>query len=337
MPVIGVAMSTNRIITTVSRAAAAALVFASLSLTGSVDAEARAGRGFSTGSRGVKTYTAPPATKTAPTTAQPMQRSAQPAPQTAGAATAGAASAARPASRFGTGFMGGLLGAGLIGALLGAGFFGGIGGMLGMVGFLLQAALIAGVIYFAVSYFRRRNQPAAATPNGQDYQRTAMNSPGIGSGRNAGPTAGAAAASAATQPLVIEAADYTSFERLLSVIQLSYSREDAGALRSATTNEMLGYFTEQIEENARNGVRNDLGQPKLLSGDLAESWSEASGEYASVAMRYSLTDATVDRTSGRVVDGSTSEPQEVTEVWTFTRRHGGGPNAWKLSAIQQTA
>jgi len=333
-------MSTNRSIDTLTRTAAAALVFASLSLTGSVEAEARAGRGFSTGSRGVKTYTAPPATKTAPTTAQPMQRTTQPAAQTAGAATAGAAAAARPASRFGTGFMGGLLGAGLIGALLGAGFFGGIGGILGMVGFLLQAALIAGVVYFAISYFRRRNQPATATPNGPDYQRTAMNESRIGSGRNAGAgmgTAGAAAAAAATQPLVIEAADYTSFERLLSVIQLSYSREDQGALRSATTPEMLGYFTEQLDENARNGVRNDLGQPKLLSGDLAEAWSEATGEYASVAMRYSLTDATVERTSGRVVEGSTSEPQEVTEVWTFTRRHGGGANAWKLSAIQQTA
>lgn len=333
MAAIGVIMSTILSFRQFGRVAAAALIAGTLGLSAVPEANARAGGGFSTGSRGLKTFTPPPATRTAPGTAQPMQRSAQQAPQTAGAATA---AAARPASRFGTGFMGGLLGAGLIGALLGAGFFGGMNGILGMLGFLLQAALIAGLVYWAVGYFRRRNQPASATPYGQDYQRTAMNSSAIGSSRSAGPAPGTAAGGA-TQPLTIEPADYTSFERLLSVIQLSYGREDLGALRSATTGEMLGYFTEQLEANARNGVRNELGQPKLLSGDLAEAWSEATGEYASVAMRYSLTDATLDRNSGRVIDGSTSQPQEVTEVWTFARRHGGGPNAWKLSAIQQTA
>ena len=332
-------MSTKRIISKFGRVAAASVILASFAVTGAVDAEARAGRGFSVGSRGVKTYNAPPATNTAPGTAQPMQRSAQPAPQTAGtAATAGAAAAARPASRFGTGFMGGLLGAGLIGALLGAGFFGGMGGLLGMLGFLVQAALIVWLASMAIAYFRRRNQPASAMPNANGYQRASMNDGPEGSGSGSGMGAGSAApASTATQPVKIEPADYASFERLLSVVQLSYSREDTGALRSATTGEMLGYFTEQLEENARNGVRNDLGQPKLLSGDLAESWREASGEYATVAMRYALTDAMLDRNSGKVVDGNQSEPQEVTEVWTFTRRLGGGPNAWRLSAIQQTA
>jgi predicted lipid-binding transport protein (Tim44 family) len=51
-------------------------------------------------------------------------------------------------------------------------------------------------------------------------------------------------------------------------------------------------------------------------------------------MRYSLKDVTLDRTTGRVVDGDRDRPQEVTEVWTF-RRDNGGP--WKVSAIQQAA
>jgi predicted lipid-binding transport protein (Tim44 family) len=49
-------------------------------------------------------------------------------------------------------------------------------------------------------------------------------------------------------------------------------------------------------------------------------------------MRYSLVDKTVERTSGRVVEGS-EQPQEVTDVWTFVRPRGG---KWELSAIQQT-
>jgi predicted lipid-binding transport protein (Tim44 family) len=47
-------------------------------------------------------------------------------------------------------------------------------------------------------------------------------------------------------------------------------------------------------------------------------------------MRYALNDQTLDRESGRVVEGG---PGEATEVWTFMRRRGGH---WLLSAIQQT-
>jgi predicted lipid-binding transport protein (Tim44 family) len=69
----------------------------------------------------------------------------------------------------------------------------------------------------------------------------------------------------------------------------------------------------------------------LLQGDLAEAWQEGTTGYATVAMRFSLVDKTIERASGRVVEGS-DVPQEVTEVWTFARRSGGH---WELSAIQQ--
>jgi predicted lipid-binding transport protein (Tim44 family) len=297
-------------------------------------AEARPGGGFSTGSRGLKTYTPPPSTKTAPGATQGVQRSATPAPQAA-KPTVGAAQTAAP-SRFGGGFMGGLLGAGLLGGLLGLGFFGGLGSLMGVLGFVLQLALIGGLVYLGLAWWRGRNQPAAA--GGRDlYQRTAMNEePRAGTAAGAmGVNAGAP--SGATKQLTIEPADYDSFERLLSVIQLSFGRADTAALRSATTGEMLGYFTEQLDENAKKGLRNDVADPKLLSGDLAEAWSEASGDYATVAMRYTLLDVTVEDATGKVVSGSKTQPQEITEVWTFTRRLGGGPNAWRLSAIQQVS
>jgi len=47
-------------------------------------------------------------------------------------------------------------------------------------------------------------------------------------------------------------------------------------------------------------------------------------------VRYSLKDETVDRASGRVIDGG---PDEAAEVWTFLRARGGN---WIVSAIQQT-
>ena len=52
--------------------------------------------------------------------------------------------------------------------------------------------------------------------------------------------------------------------------------------------------------------------------------------YATVAMRFALNDETLDRDSGRVLQGG---PDEATEVWTFMRVRGGH---WLVSAIQQS-
>jgi predicted lipid-binding transport protein (Tim44 family) len=128
--------------------------------------------------------------------------------------------------------------------------------------------------------------------------------------------------------------DYAAFERALTEVQTAYGREDVAALWNLATPEMAGYFQEELNENARQNVVNRLSNVRLLQGDLAEAWREGGTDYATVAMRYSLVDATVDRTTGRVVDGDRDKPVEVTEIWTF-RRDNGGP--WKVSAIQQPA
>jgi predicted lipid-binding transport protein (Tim44 family) len=95
---------------------------------------------------------------------------------------------------------------------------------------------------------------------------------------------------------------------------------------------MLSYFSEELTNNASRGVVNKISDVKLLQGDLAEAWREGETDYASVAMRFSLVDKTIDRASGRVVEGS-DRPVEATEVWTFVRPRGAN---WELSAIQQT-
>lgn len=85
------------------------------------------------------------------------------------------------------------------------------------------------------------------------------------------------------------------------------------------------------ENKARNDI-NKVSDVKLLQGDLAEAWREGETDYASVAMRFSLVDKTLERGTNKVVGGSDT-PIEATEVWTFARRRGSD---WELSAIQQT-
>ncbi len=94
---------------------------------------------------------------------------------------------------------------------------------------------------------------------------------------------------------------------------------------------MVSYFAKDLAANTARGVVNKVSDVKLLQGDLSEAWREGEADYASVAIRFSLVDKTIERASGRVVEGS-DQPTEATEVWTFLRRRGEG---WQLSAIQQ--
>lgn len=289
-------------------------------------ADARGGRGGGFGSRGSKTFSAPPTTTTAPKAAQPVQRSiTKPgAPGATAGATAGAATAAAKPGLFGgMGMVKGLLLGGLIGAGL-AGIFG-AGALASMLGFLLQGLLIAGVVYLVISLFRRRQaQPAMATAGMQPAQP-----PQEASYRQGTQLGGSG-------EVQIGSDDYGSFERLLTEVQQAYGRNDLRALETRLTPEMLSYFAEELAENDRNGVRNEIGEVKLLQGDLSEAWREQSGEYATVAMRYSIYDVTVETATKRVLEGSYQTPQEVTEVWTFWRPLNGNPGQWELSAIQQT-
>jgi predicted lipid-binding transport protein (Tim44 family) len=96
---------------------------------------------------------------------------------------------------------------------------------------------------------------------------------------------------------------------------------------------MVSYFTDDLQRNKARNVVNKVTGTKLLQGDLAEAWREGDTDFASVAMRFSMIDKTVDRVSGRLVEGS-EQPNEATEVWTFLRPRGAN---WELSAIQQTS
>jgi predicted lipid-binding transport protein (Tim44 family) len=287
-------------------------------------ADARVGGGYSSGSRGSRTFSAPPSTSTAPGTASPFNRTVtQPG---YGGGYNNPARGGGLFNRFGGGMLGGLaagfLGAGLLGMLFGGGLFSGLGGFASILGLILQIVLIVFVARMAMAWWQRRNQPAYAgatpsSPDGQQNFRSTMGFGGFG-GSNA-------------PPLQIQSADYEAFERLLGEIQTAWSNEDVGRLRLSTSPEMASYFERDLEQNQARGVVNRVTGTKLLQGDLAETWREGDADYATVALRFSIVDTTIDRASGRVVEGS-EQPVQVTEIWTFCRHPGGD---WQLSAIQQ--
>jgi predicted lipid-binding transport protein (Tim44 family) len=285
-------------------------------------ADARIGGGRSYGSRGSRTFSAPPVTNTAPNAARPFDRTMT-QPGRPGAGTAATGRFNRPGMGMFGGLAAGFLGAGLLGLLFGSGLFGGLGGLSSIIGLLLQIGLIVLIVRFAMSWWQRRNAaPAYAGPT-----------PAPGAAAQANPRSGLGFGSAANAaPLEITPSDYEAFERLLGEIQTAWSNEDVNTLHTLATPEMVSYFTEDLRANDARGVVNKVSNVKLLQGDLAEAWREGNTDYATVALRYSLIDKTIERTGGRLVEGS-DQPQEVTDVWTFARRDGG---KWELSAIQQT-
>ncbi|HVX75426.1 MAG TPA: TIM44-like domain-containing protein [Bradyrhizobium sp.] len=308
----------------VVRALAVALTLA-LPLAASVSpADARIGGGFSSGSRGSRSFSMPPSTSTAPGSAMPFSRSyGQRGMPGYGANTGGMFN--RPGGGMLRGFAAGFLGAGLLGLLFGGGMFGGLGGLSSLFGLILQIGLIVLLVRWAMSWWQRRNGMASAYAgpgSGAGYAGPSSFRPGGGFGMGSG-----------SEPLQIVGSDYEAFERLLIEIQEAWSNEDIARLHTLATPEMVSYFTRDIEANKARNVINKVSGTKLLQGDLAEAWREGSTDYATVAMRFSLIDKTVDRTTGRLVEGN-EYPQEATEIWTFLRPRGAN---WELSAIQQTS
>ena len=287
---------------------------------------ARVGGGSSMGSRGGMTYSAPPSTGTAPYSAAPMQRSftpSSPAPAYGAAAPAygGGFGGGMGRGAFSSGLLGGLVGAGIGGMMFGHGMFGGIDGGGSIIGLLIQVALI----FFIGRWVLRLVM-------GRQARFAGMGGGGAGGGMLGmarGPAQ--AAGRAGPPPIAIVPADYQQFEQLLKAMQTSWSNEDLNGLRAIATPEMASYFSEQLSELRSRGLRNQVADVRLDKGDLAQAWSEGSREYATVAMRFSMLDVTMDAQE-RVVDGSRTERQVVTELWTFLRNPGG---RWILSAIQQ--
>src|ERR1019366_7403524 len=304
---------------------------ATLALGFAGDSFARVGGGFSFGSRGARAFSAPSATPIAPRGAAPVERSmTSPNDNIFRRPTPFAQQGGFFSGGLGRGLLGGFIGAGLFGMLFGHGLFGGLGGGLSILGLLLQIGLLFLLFKFVMGFIRGRRPAvqgsAFGSGLGQGGGRTAAGFTGFGGG---------AGSAQRDTKLEVTPEDFSVFEQRLPAIQSAFGAEDFDRLRALATPEMASYFAEELAANAKKGLVNRISDVKFLQGDLSESWREQQGEYATVAMKFSLIDTMADRVSGKIVSGDPAVPQQATEVWTFARRLDGAPGDWKLSAIQQ--
>ena len=297
--------------------------------------EARAGGGSSMGSRGSHTYQSVPSHQAAP-----IQRSYTPPPAPRPQPTPSYAPApgyAQPSHPFLSGIAGGFLGAGLAGMMFGHGGYGGYGGVgvaeyspVGsFIGGLIQILLLIGVVWFILRIIRSRSPGMGSMMPMAD---TSFDAPAaMPWGETAQPI---------EAPLTVTPDDYRSFQELLGHIQQAWGNTDLTHLRQYLTPEMLQYFNEQLSANTSRGEVNRISDVVFVEGNLAEAWSEAALDYATVHMKWKAIDfmARLDRQpsdADYVASGDAVHPVDAQEIWTFARARNGGH--WLLSAIQQVA
>lgn len=238
------------------------------------------------------------------------------APQQAQKSPTAAPTPAAPAST-GNKWLGPLAGL-AIGAGLGAMFAGGLGGMGGAMGSILMALLVAGAVMFAITMFRKKQQPAmqyagagapysAPQPMQQQY-------------------AGGSSAPVATSNTGHIPADFpvesflrsakTSFIRL----QAANDRKDLNDIREYTTPEMFAEISMQMQERDNTPQKTDV---LAINGELLEVTNE--GDWAIASVRF----------TGQLSENN-APAENADEIWHVQKNLKDDKSVWLLSGIQQT-
>ena len=312
----------NKFLTRTGRVAAAFLLAVGTMVVVVDHADARRAGSFgSFGSRGARTFQAPPPTNIAPRTGAPIERTMTPRPaQQPGAAAqpGGAAAAAQRPGMFGGGFLGPLLGGLALGGLFGMLMGNGLGGAAGFLGLLLQLALIGGVIWLVMRFFRSRQQGStsgyagagAGAGNGSASVQPDLRGVDVAParGRSGVPTAGGLAGGlfgggAGAQPAaghgsaqMSHGADAPVSERLGDG---RWSGDEIGV-----TAEDLDTFERLLTEVQAAYSREDFGKLRALTTPEAMGYlAEEMGETATKGLKNEVLDV-------RMLDG------DVAEAWS---------------------
>ncbi len=306
-------------------------------------AEARAGGGRSSGSRGSQSSSAPrqtfspppsrPQTAPPPAAVTPGQQQrpgmATPAPSPSGFGS------------FGRGLAGGLAG-GLVGGMIGNMLFGGSGHAAGPMGGggctsigLFDILIIGGLLYLGYRMLNRRRQEAYQF---NDLGGSAGSSPTPWQATETPPLPGF---DLQTELDTIRRTDpsfnETSFKEMAQDVffklQGAWMRQDASLIKGLATPELSEILGKDLQELKTKGQINKLENIAVRQVEISEVWQEQGQDYLTVGFLANLLDYTVDANTNLLLAGSDTEPVKFEEYWTFVRPTGGG--TWKLTAITQ--
>jgi predicted lipid-binding transport protein (Tim44 family) len=116
-------------------------------------------------------------------------------------------------------------------------------------------------------------------------------------------------------------------------VQGAWNKQDTAALSSLCGSELMQTWQEELANLRNRGQKNLMENIALRESEITEAWTEGGADFITVRLHANLLDYIADAKTGAVISGNNSDPIEFEEYWTFTRPVG--PNAWKLSAVQQ--
>ncbi len=227
--------------------------------------------------------------------------------------------------------------AGLAGGFLGSMLFrnsswagNGLGGGGGGFGFL-EIILLAGVAFLAFRWFRRsRSHAATPQPFGAaPFQPSVL------------PPLPTAAASDDIASVV--GMDLTPFKEArvddFFKLQAAIMNRELSHVRGTLTTEMAAILENDISVLKSKGQINRIESIAVRESEIIEAWQEADQDFATLHLKASLLDFTVDEKTGAVVGGDKNTPVKFDEYWTFARPRGSyaGSDTWKLTAIENNA
>ena len=265
----------------------------------------------SMGSRASRTYDRPieRSVTPPPMTAPPMAAPVRPAPMPMAPQSTGFFQS----HPFMSGFMGGMVGAGIGSMLFGHPSYASYDDApgAGLLGLLLQLALVGGLIWWMLRLFRGGRNPVA--------QLVAM------------PQAPQTVARVAKE-FEPSDADKQIFGQILVEAQRAWTMGDIGALKQIATPEMVSYLADDLAADSSQGLRNVIEGVQLQRGDVIEAWSENNRQFATAVLTFAAKDYTVRLDTGSVVEGDPGKPVQNVEAWTFVRVPNG---RWVLSAVER--
>jgi predicted lipid-binding transport protein (Tim44 family) len=251
---------------------------------------------------------------------------AKPAAAPAAAAPASAAAAAPAAAASGMSrWMGPL--AGLAAGIGLAALFSHLGMGEGMANMMMML-LLGAAVFFAVRWFLKKRQPAAAQPAMQyagagpgnaapaDFTPARFEGSGAGGGATA-----AATASAANIPADFDVEGFLRQAKLNFIrLQAANDRGDMEDVRQFCSPEMAAEIQMQFQERKQLAQETDVVQ---LDAALLDVSTEASRALASV------------RFSGLIREEANASPEAFSEVWHLTKPLDGS-QGWHIAGIQQS-
>ena len=115
-------------------------------------------------------------------------------------------------------------------------------------------------------------------------------------------------------------------------VQAAWMNRDIDGSKTLFAPEILESMRSEVAKMKAEGRINRLENIALRTVEITEAWQEQGKDYITAGITANVLDYVTDD-SGKVVEGSKTDPVRFMEYWTFARPVGTG--GWQLSAIQQ--